>query len=127
MPIDSGIANNNRTINGRSAADEEYDAFFDILSDQFGRSFPAMSSIETLYEFTENSSDFFVGFTPFQWCTNGTTTGCTGVLGESNGTMPVVACGPVFVSDRNSSSSNPAEFDKGAMIQGTLGTVVSCA
>lgn len=122
MTINTGIENNNRTLNGTSAAEPEYDNFFDLLSKQFGRQFPAMSSLETVYEFTVDAS-FFVGFTPFNWCVNGTATGCGHVLRDMNGTVPLVACGPVFVSDSNSTQS--VEDLDGATIQGNLGPVVS--
>lgn len=122
MDISTGIENNNRTINGTSAAEPEYDDFFEILSKQFGRQFPAMSSLETVYEFSVDSP-FYVRFTPFNWCVNGTATGCGDVLRDMDGTVPLVACGPVFVSDSNSTQS--VEDLDGATIQGNLGTVVS--
>lgn len=123
VTVDSGIGNNNRTINGTSAAEASYDDFFSLLSKQFGRQFPAMSSIETVYEFSAIGHSAKVGFTPFNWCVNGTATGCGNVLRDMNGSVPLVACGPVFVSDSNSTQS--VENVDGEMIQGTLGPIVS--
>lgn len=121
--IDSGITNNNRTLNSSSAAETYYDGFFDILSNVTGRQFPAMSSVELFYEFSCRGS-CYATFMPWQWCTNGTVSGCGDVL-KTNWTVPVEACGPVFVSDNNSTDPQTEESMEGAMIQGVLGAVVS--
>lgn len=123
--VDTGITNNNRTINGTSAADAQYDDFFDVLSKKYGRQFPAMSSVETEIQVAKPSGQTaYVAWTPFQWCVNGTATGCADALNGFDGEMPILACGPVFVSDGNSSSSWSAESMEGAMIQGTFSKVV---
>jgi hypothetical protein len=62
--IDSGIANNNRTINGSSAAEARFDNFFTLLSDRTGHAFPAMSSIELYYNFLGPAGLFHITFTP---------------------------------------------------------------
>ncbi|KAI7185687.1 hypothetical protein KC363_g6992 [Hortaea werneckii] len=123
--VDTGIMNNNRTINGTSAADAKYDDFFDMLSEIYGRQFPAMSSVETEIQVAKPSGQtVFVTWTPFHWCVNGTVTGAGDVLDGFDGEMPILACGPVFVSDGNSSSSWDAESMEGAMIQGSFSKVV---
>ncbi|RMY53642.1 hypothetical protein D0865_05148 [Hortaea werneckii] len=123
--VDTGITNNNRTINGTSAADAQYDGFFDVLSEKYGRQFPAMSSIETEIQVAKpGGQSVYVAWTPFQWCVNGTATGCGDALGGFDGAMPILACGPVFVSDGNSSSSWDAESMEGVMIQGSFSKVV---
>lgn len=126
VPIDSGIENNNRTINGTSAASSSYDAFFDVLANTTGRQFPAMSSVELTYEFSCGTvgQTCYATFMPWQWCTNGTATGCEDEL-QSGDAMAMEACGPVFVSDNNSTEPQTAESMEGAMIQGVLTAVVS--
>ncbi|KAI7198412.1 hypothetical protein KC316_g14158 [Hortaea werneckii] len=122
--VDTGITNNNRTINGTSAADAQYDGFFDVLSEKYGRQFPAMSSIETEIQVAKSGGQsLYVAWTPFQWCVNGTATGCGDALDGFDGGMPILACGPVFVSDGNSSSSWDAESMEDAMIQGSFSKV----
>ncbi|KAI7479011.1 hypothetical protein KC351_g7805 [Hortaea werneckii] len=122
--VDTGITNNNRTINGTSAADAKYDGFFDVLSEKYGRQFPAMSSIETEIQFGKpGGQSVYVAWTPFQWCVNGTARGCGDALDGFDSEMPILACGPVFVSDGNSSSSWDAESMEGAMIQGSFSKV----
>lgn len=129
--IDTGITNNNRTINGSSAASATYDAFFDKLSTQYKRQFPAMSSVELFWEFTCGGGGVTCNgaFTPYQWCANGTVSGCGEELGGQNGTMVTEACGPVFVDDNNStaaqSDSLASSLGGNAMIQGSLSVVVS--
>lgn len=62
--IDTGLNNNNRTVNGSSAAGEEYDSLFDALQNQTNRSFPALSSIKMKYGLVATAGTFFVDFTP---------------------------------------------------------------
>lgn len=62
--IDTGVNNNNRTVNGTSAAGAEYDSLFDALQNQTGRSFPALSSIMLKYGLVASAGTFFVDFTP---------------------------------------------------------------
>jgi len=124
-PITTDITRNNRTINSTSAADGKYDAFFDVLSKQFGRQFPAMSSLEIFYEFVvPRERSVSVGWTPFHWCVNGTATGCENSLG-SGGAMEILACGPAFVTDNNSTQPQESATDENAIIQGNLGAIVS--
>lgn len=42
---ETGPTENNRTVNGTSAAEPRYDAFFDVLANLTGRRYPAMSGI----------------------------------------------------------------------------------
>ncbi|WPH05122.1 Hypothetical protein R9X50_00802400 [Acrodontium crateriforme] len=121
VPISSPINANNRTINGTSAAESMYDDFFEILQNQTGRQFPAMSSLDMTYEFVVGAGQQFrVNFTPFAWCMSGTVSGCQGVLGDNNATMTIEACGPVFVSDVNGTGGEKGDE---AVIQGVIGTV----
>lgn len=62
--IDSGLNNNNLTVNGTSAARAEYNPLFDALQNQTGRSFPAMSSIMMKYGLVASAVTFFVDFAP---------------------------------------------------------------
>jgi hypothetical protein len=44
-PVETSITGNNRTLNGSSAAEPGFDAFFDVISSSTnGRKFPALSS-----------------------------------------------------------------------------------
>ena len=123
--IDSGITNNNRTINGSSAAEPTYDAFFDLISDKFGRRFPAMSSAQLTYEAQCGGEICHAAFTPHHWCAEGSVSGCSEELDGNNATMPLTVCGPVFVSDNNATDVQNQEDIQGAMIQGVLSVVVS--
>lgn len=56
-----------------------------------------------------------------QWCVNGTVSDCAGV-GESDDPTPVTACGPLFVSDYETSAN--AGDASTQTIQGILNVVV---
>jgi hypothetical protein len=58
VDVQTGIRNNNRTINGTSAAEPYYDAFFDVLANRTGYVFPAMSSLEVNYQFISQSAGY---------------------------------------------------------------------
>ncbi|KAF2718951.1 hypothetical protein K431DRAFT_348286 [Polychaeton citri CBS 116435] len=121
MAIDTDVTSNNRTINGTSAAEPTYDTFFELLQDKTGRLFPAMSSVELWYEFVvAPTSGFTLGFTPYAWCLNGTVSNCAGVLGDTNDTVTVEACGPVFVSDIDGTDGEKTD---GAVIQGVFAPI----
>jgi hypothetical protein len=47
--LETGILLNNRTVNGSSAAEPEYDEFFELLQEQTNRSFPALSGTDVFY------------------------------------------------------------------------------
>ena len=56
-----------------------------------------MSSIDLYYEWVAlEGSTTALGFTPFRWCANGTVSNCGSLLGDSNDTVPIEACGPDF-------------------------------
>lgn len=60
---------NNRTVNGTSAAEPEYDEFFGVLQNQTNRLFPALSGVELMYNFVPNSLDVSViAWTPLAVC-----------------------------------------------------------
>ncbi|KAH9828895.1 hypothetical protein Tdes44962_MAKER02323 [Teratosphaeria destructans] len=104
----------NRTINSTSAAEPQYDAFFDILANSTGRVFPAITRMSGFYDipYTSGSgSEAYYVFAGYLWCANGTVTGCAGTLGFTDATSPVTACGPLWVSeptDGNYSTAIPA-------------------
>lgn len=125
--VDTGVTMNNRTLNFSSAAEPENDAFFDMmLSEKYGRRFPATSSVQTWIRFgMPNGGRVYLDWTPFHWCVNGTVSGCANVLGDDGGTGSVTACGPVYVSDGSSPDSWSAESMDGASIQGACNVVVS--
>lgn len=147
--IDTSINNNNRTINGTSAAESQYDDFFHILEGKTIRSFPALSGIQLDYEFAARpSSSYYMAFTPIhvvivlvrkfahffisnrdanigqtQWCVNGTVSGCAGEIGQSVVDDSFIeACGPLFVSDDAGSTGNTRNGD---VVQGIITQVVS--
>jgi hypothetical protein len=62
--IDTGIRSNNRTINDTTAAEPQFDAFFDLLSNRTGHFFPAMSSVELMYRYLAPSGLSHIAFTP---------------------------------------------------------------
>lgn len=65
VQIDTGIDNNNRTINGTSAAGFQYDDFFNMLEGKTNRSFPALSGIQLDYAFAARpASSYYMAFTP---------------------------------------------------------------
>jgi hypothetical protein len=64
FPINTGITGNNRTINDTDAAEPRFDAFFDLLSNRTGHFFPAMSSVELMYNFLTPAGFSHVAFTP---------------------------------------------------------------
>ncbi|TKA23681.1 hypothetical protein B0A50_06517 [Salinomyces thailandicus] len=86
--VDTGVTMNNRTLNFSSAAEPENDAFFDMmLSEKYGRRFPATSSVQTWIRFgMPNGGRVYLDWTPFHWCVNGTVSGCANVLGDDGGT-----------------------------------------
>lgn len=62
--LDSGLNQNNRTINGTSAADAIFDSFFKALSNKTGRYFPALSSLQMRYDFLLDQGLWQIDFTP---------------------------------------------------------------
>jgi hypothetical protein len=71
VDVNTGINENNRTLNGTSAADAQYNAFFDVLANSTGRLFPAMSSLEVRYSWSVLSGgQAYIGWTPFAVCAN---------------------------------------------------------
>ena len=78
-----------------------------------------MTGIDLYYEWVAlESSTTTLGFTPFQWCANGTVSNCGGVLGDSNDTVPFEACGPDFGDGSNGLGDDP-------VIQGAFQPIVS--
>nr|POE79770.1 hypothetical protein CFP56_07836 [Quercus suber] len=121
IPIDTGIVNNNRTINGTSASEPMYDVFFEMLENSTGRMFPALSGIELQYGYvTAPGIEYFIDFTPYAWCMNATVSTCADLIGGSNNTLPVEVCGPLFISDNHETSRVTAGDD---IIQGVFSTV----
>lgn len=65
LPINTGILDNNRTINGTSAAEPQYDTFFLDLQNLTSRFFPALSSAELQYDvIVRGGANFRINFTP---------------------------------------------------------------
>lgn len=66
FPVDTGMNNINRTINGNSAADSSYDQFFDIVSNATqGRKFPAQSRLQMNYSYgASGGGSYFLQFIP---------------------------------------------------------------
>ena len=66
VELETSLTENNRTLNGTSAAEPEFDAFFDIVSDALdGRRFPAMSSVSLTRGVTITAGqNAYVGWTP---------------------------------------------------------------
>lgn len=66
VQVETSITENNRTLNGSSAAEPEFDAFFDLVSSLVhGRKFPAMSSVELSHGLmVPRGSTRFLGWTP---------------------------------------------------------------
>jgi hypothetical protein len=58
VDVQTGITNNNRTINRTSAAEPRYDAFFDVLANRTGYMFPAMSGIDFVYQYVYSEANF---------------------------------------------------------------------
>jgi hypothetical protein len=58
VDVQTGITNNNRTINGTSAAEPRYDAFFDVLANRTGYMFPAMSGIDFKYQWVYSEANY---------------------------------------------------------------------
>ena len=51
------LDDNNRNLNGSSAAEPDFDAFFDVISiSTGGRKFPAMSSVNVTHGFVGKAS-----------------------------------------------------------------------
>ncbi|PIA93763.1 hypothetical protein CB0940_05181 [Cercospora beticola] len=119
--VETDILQNNRTINGTSAAEPQYDEFFGMLQTRTNRQFPALSSVKLSYDFLVGPGSFWVDFTPHAWCVNGTVSDCAGV-GESDDPTPVTACGPLFVPDYET-SANAGEAST-QTTQGILNVVV---
>lgn len=65
IPIDTGMSKNNRTINGVSAAEPEFDSFFERLETIIGRKFPAMSGVQLNYGFVAAPGAYSMAFTPY--------------------------------------------------------------
>jgi len=116
IPMDSGYLNNNRTFNYTSAAEPRYDAFFELLQNQTGRKFPALSSVELNLDFVATSGSYSVGFTPLRWCVNGTVSACADLVGTDDPTL-IDVCGPLFVNDDAPSDEQAADQDT---IQGII-------
>lgn len=57
---------NNRTVNGTTAADPQYDALFDQLEQFTGRKFPAASGVSSYHQYLGAPGTFTLAFTPFQ-------------------------------------------------------------
>lgn len=135
--------NINRTINGNSAADPEYDDFFDIVSKAVGgRRMPAQSQVQMEYGFGvagDADAEYYVQFIPFyvschlqderrlanvalQWCVNGTATNCDGVYGDTDDSQQVTACGPLFVGDASNNASGILNTDA---VQGSVNIFTS--
>lgn len=68
--VETDILQNNRTINGTSAAEPQYDEFFEMLQTRTDRQFPALSSVKLSYDFLVGPGSFWVDFTPHavRWC-----------------------------------------------------------
>lgn len=57
VPVVTSLNENNRTLNGSSAAEPEFDVFFDVVSNSTGgRKFPALSSINLTQGFMGTAS-----------------------------------------------------------------------
>ncbi|KAF2772926.1 hypothetical protein EJ03DRAFT_149623 [Teratosphaeria nubilosa] len=102
----------NRTINSTSATEPQYDVFFDILANSTGRVFPAITRMNGVFDIMYGGGrDVYFAFSGDIWCANGAVTGCAGMLGSTDATSPVTACGPLWVSeptDGNYSMAVPA-------------------
>jgi hypothetical protein len=66
VPVVTSLNENNRTLNGSSAAEPEFDAFFDVVSNSTGgRKFPALSSINVTQGFVGRPAQIIaLGWTP---------------------------------------------------------------
>jgi hypothetical protein len=66
VPVITPLNENNRTLNGSSAAEPEFDAFFDVVSKSTGgRKFPALSSINVTQGFVGRPARIIaLGWTP---------------------------------------------------------------
>lgn len=62
VPVDSSYLNNNRTFNDSFAAEPQFDMFFEMLQNQTGRQFPALSSVQMDLDLMVQSGSFSVGF-----------------------------------------------------------------
>nr|POE54279.1 hypothetical protein CFP56_77803 [Quercus suber] len=119
--VETDILKNNRTINGASASEPKYDDFFEKLENSTGRMFPALSGITLQYDYvTSPGIEYFIDFTPYAWCINGTVSNCGQLLGGSNDAAPVDICGPLFISDNDETSRVTFGDD---VIQGVFSTV----
>lgn len=106
LPIDTPLTENNRTLNDTSAAEPEFDAFFDVVSNATnGRMFPAMSSVSLTRGVVASAGQTFrMGWTPISFCVNGTVTGCSDNLEAATDGSYFEACGPTFVDNGDEDS-----------------------
>lgn len=58
------VPDNNRTLNGSSAAEPRYDAFFEVVGNVTKRRFPATTGLEMFFEWTTNGQTTFLQFIP---------------------------------------------------------------
>lgn len=59
------VPDNNRTLNGSSAADPQYDDFFGVVGNATGgRRFPATTGLEMFFEWTTNGQMTYLQFIP---------------------------------------------------------------
>jgi hypothetical protein len=66
VPVITSLNENNRTLNGSSAAESMFDAFFDVVSNSTGgRKFPALSSVNVTQGFVGRASQIIaLNWTP---------------------------------------------------------------
>lgn len=66
VPVVTPLNENNRTLNGSSAAEPEFDAFFDVVSNSTdGRKFPALSSVNVTQGLVGRAAQIItLGWTP---------------------------------------------------------------
>ena len=132
--IETPLNENNRTLNGSSAAEPNFDAFFDVVSDATGgRKFPALSSVNVTQSVTAKGAEKVgLGWTPIsvcrwtlhlpsntltlvlQFCVNGTVSGCGDTLAAATDGSYFEACGPTYVDNADDNSA----------IQGVFNTIV---
>lgn len=107
VPVVTSLNENNRTLNGSSAAEPEFDAFFDVVSNSTGgRKFPALSSINVTQGFVGRPAQIIaLGWTPISFCVNGTVSGCSDTLEAATDGSYFEACGPTYVDNADENSA----------------------
>lgn len=63
--VNIDVSGNNRTLNGTSAPDAKYDAFFDVVANLTSRRYPAMTGMSMYFEWITGGSTTYLTFTPY--------------------------------------------------------------